>query len=600
MIELNNSNELVTQFGKLEVMHSLARIAGYEESVPTIDEFIDNPYYLGKSLGQGLYPIWRRAGRIIYPTPYHSPKAEIVLSGAIGQGKSTFAKLIILYDICRLLSLKDPHEYYGLLRSTIISFALLNATKGLAGTVLWDDIQQWVENSAYFKSKVNLSKNRSTFFIKNIDITIGSRGRDFLGQATVGALFSEINDMTVVGDQGKDNLDTISKRRFSRFGHSGKEILGHLILDSSNKGNRSFIDVRLEQKRKDGVDDTIVFAYSHWEAHAHHTNYTGETFQVYAGDENRDPFIVTDATRDTLHTLQGNRIVDVPIEHKTEFSVNIIEALRDLAGISTYSTFSFLSSSSIINSVFSRPNIITKPLIVLDFFDEKQVLENYIDIKMCSFLVNKPRFIHIDLGLKWDSTGMACSYLDGYTDTAKYDPLTGKSVINREPIFVTEWVMEIRALPGQEVAIYKIKEFILTAKRMGLPIGLVSTDGFQSSGLRQDLTLKGIPTALISVDRTKDPYAFMRNAMLEGRLQAPNNEKLIREIRDLQEGDQKFDHPCDGSKDLTDAVCGSVWSCAQNIVKAGTVVDAKQLVNTLSAALSTNQSKFENLLNLQR
>jgi len=593
----NDSSELVSKYGKLEVMHQLALMSGYEEKVPTIDQFIDDPFYLGKSLGTGLYPIWREAGRIIYPTPYHSPKQEIILSGAIGLGKSTMAKLIILYDVCRLLSLEDPHKYYELLTSTIISFALINATKGLAGTVLWDDIQSWVEMSPYFKSKVNLSKNRSTFFIKKIDIVIGSRGRDFLGQATVGALFSEINDMTVVGDQGKDNLDTITKRRASRFGATKKEILGHLILDSSNKGNHSFIDTRLEQKKKDNIDDAIVFSYSHWEAHKHHTKYTGEKFQVYAGDMNRDPFIITKDSKDLIHALDQGRIVEVPIEHLPDFTANIIEALRDLAGVSTFSTFSFLSSTSVINTVFSRPNIVTKPLIVLDFFDETQRLENYIDLKTCSFLNKQQRFIHIDLGLKFDSTGIACSYLDGYTDTKRFDSLTGTQIINREPVFVTEWVMEIRALPGQEVAIYKIREFILTAKKIGYPIHTVSTDGFQSSGLRQDLTLKGIKTELVSVDRNKDPYSHLRNCMLEQRITAPNSEKLIKEIRELTENEQKYDHPSTGSKDITDSVCGSIWSCYQNIAKGGTVVDAKMAMTNMDAMFKhLNKNKLETTL----
>jgi len=46
------------------------------------------------------------------------------------------------------------------------------------------------------------------------------------------------------------------------------------------------------------------------------------------------------------------------------------------------------------------------------------------------------------------------------------------------------------------------------------------------------------------------------------------------------------------SKDLTDAVCGSVWSCYQNIIKGGTVVDSKMMMNNMDAmfkALSKNK-----------
>ena len=104
--------------------------------------------------------------------------------------------------------------------------------------------------------------------------------------------------------------------------------------------------------------------------------------------------------------------------------------------------------------------------------------------------------------------------------------------------------MEIRAVPGHEVPIYKIQDFIVTARDLGYPIAMITTDGYQSTNLRQNLMLKGFTTDLVSVDRTKDPYNNLRNIILEGRLQAPNLEKLKREVRDLEENDKKFDHAC--------------------------------------------------------
>ena len=151
----NSSQEIIAQYGKTEVLHSLAKLGGYEEQVPDINTFIDDPYYLGKHLGKGLYPIWREAVNEIYPTPYYSPYQEIILSGAIGLGKSTIAILITLYDMCRMLSLKSPHHHYNLIDSTVISYALMNATKGLAGTVLYGQIIEWIEASPYFKSKLS-------------------------------------------------------------------------------------------------------------------------------------------------------------------------------------------------------------------------------------------------------------------------------------------------------------------------------------------------------------------------------------------------------------------------------------------------------------
>ena len=587
---MNEINDLI-DISNIKVLHQIAKQAGFEDEVPTIDQFIDDPYYLGKVLGQGLYPIWREAAREVFPTPYHSPYDELILSGAIGLGKSTFGLLVQMYDMCRMLSLANPHQYYNLIESTKISFPLLNATQKLAFGVLWDQFQTWVENSPYFKSKLN-HKDKKTMFIKNIDVVVGSRGGEFLGQATAGAIFSEINDMTVIGGQAEDNLDTISTRRDSRFKGKNKEVFGHIILDSSSKGNRSFIDVRLEEKRKKGINDFKVFAYTHWAAKWHLGGYSGKYFKVYAGDEHIDPFILDDGVdrSDLLDRLDQSRMIDVPVEHRQSFEFNIIKSLRDLAGMATFSSSAFISSNEIIQDTFIRPNPVSKNMIVLDFFDENQQLISYLDVTSLKSLNNAPRFIHIDLGLKNDSTGIACSYIDRYEEFEVYDPVKGGKVVLVEPLYVTEWVMEIRAVPGQEVPIFKIKKFILDMKGLGYPIVCVSTDGFQSTNLRQDLLAAGLNTQLISVDRTKDPYNNLRNTILERRLSCIHSNKLIKEIRELEENDQKFDHPPEGSKDISDAVCGSIWSAKENAQMASKINNVT--ANTLSTALGViNSSK---------
>lgn len=581
------------------LVHKIASISGYKDPVPNIEEFIDDPYYLGKVLGDGLYPIWREAAIKLFPTPYNTLKEEIILTGGIGLGKSTFALLICFYDLLKLLSLDNPHKYYNLIESTIISMAMMNATQSLASRVLYSQITEWIELSPYFKSK--LSTNKRTLFINNIDVTIGSRGKDMLGSATIGAIFSEINDMTVIHGQAEDNFDTISTRRKSRFGKSGKVINGHLILDSSNKGSRSFIDDRIEEKERTNTNDYIIFSYSHWEAIWHEGKYSGQMFKVFCGNESRDPFIIEEDTDPAIiNGLDSSRLIEVPIEHHQDFKFNIVKSIRDLAGVSTFGIHSFIPSTGLLVKCCSRANPVTSEKIVLDFFDKTQKLENYIDLRLLSKLNDSLRFIHIDLGLKHDSTGIASTYVDGFIDVKNYDVKTGRTQINREPRFVTEWVMEIMPVPGQEVPIYKIKEFILSMDKLfNYPVEVVSTDGFQSSNLRQDLTLKGVKSELISVDRTKNPYEYMKDCIMEERLTAPKLKKLLIEFRELEENDRKIDHNENGSKDLTDSCCGSVWSAYQHLIANGSLVtksDRKELLSGILDNSLNKSTKFENIL----
>jgi len=269
-----------------------------------------------------------------------------------------------------------------------------------------------------------------------------------------------------------------------------------------------------------------------------------------------------------LAELKADRIVDVPVEHRQEFEFNIIKSLRDLAGVSTFSTWSFITSVEVLNRCFDHINPVTKENIVLDFFNQSQKLIDYIDIKRLTLINGSPRFIHIDLGLKNDATGIACCYLAGYKEVTAYDSNTGNIVINKEPVFFVEWVMTISPVPGHEVAIYKIKDFILEARMHGYPIKAVSTDGFQSSNLRQDLLLRKIQTDLVSVDRTKHPYDTVKNAVLEERISLPKSAILSKELSELEDVEDKYDHPIDGSKDLADAVAGAVWNCSQNLYKS--------------------------------
>lgn len=64
---------------------------GYNETPPTIQEFITDEYYLGGSLDKGnaVFPFWKKQLVDIYPTPFYETNKYkvILLSGATGIGK---------------------------------------------------------------------------------------------------------------------------------------------------------------------------------------------------------------------------------------------------------------------------------------------------------------------------------------------------------------------------------------------------------------------------------------------------------------------------------------------------------------------------------
>jgi len=184
--------------------------------------------------------------------------------------------------------------------------------------------------------------------------------------------------------------------------------------------------------------------------------------------------------------------------------------------------------------------------------------------------------------------------MNGFKDVKKWDMLQGKWNIIRSPLFKTVFVMRVRPKPGSEVPLYKIKLFLVELKNKDIPIAKITMDGFQSTNMRQDLVLQGFKSELLSVDRTKDPYDTLKNAILEERWTGPYNYVLERELKKLQDFGKKIDHPTIGtssghgknkteipSKDLADACAGSIYSCFTGIEDFGAAFDIEEFMGAL-------------------
>ena len=103
----------------------------YDEVPVDIDTFLHEPKYLGRGLinEEGkftVYPYWVKVLKKIFPDPLKPAQYNtLALTGAIGLGKSFEAVLVGLYELYRMLCLKDPYLYYGLQPIDKITFALI-------------------------------------------------------------------------------------------------------------------------------------------------------------------------------------------------------------------------------------------------------------------------------------------------------------------------------------------------------------------------------------------------------------------------------------------------------------------------------------------
>jgi hypothetical protein len=91
-------------------------------------------------------------------------------------------------------------------------------------------------------------------------------------------------------------------------------------------------------------------------------------------------------------------------------------------------------------------------------------------------------------------------------------------------------------------------------------------DQYNSADTMQKFAVKGIEAERLSLDRTMDPYDTLKAAIYESRVHMYQYKPARDELQALQRDNvkNKVDHPQKGSKDVSDAVAGVVFSLTTN------------------------------------
>ena len=582
-------DDLYKEYGTEGTWKVLAQAGGYETVPPTIEQFINDPEFLGGIYGFNLdtghptvFPYWMNALKEVFPDPFNSPYLEIITTGATGQGKSLFSMIGALYDICKLLHVRNPHAKYAVAKTDKITLMLMNATMNLSKGVLYEQMMMALYESPFFKKKMALA-GKYSLLEKNIDIEFGSRASSALGRLIFATIISEINFQNKTLTQAADNYNGIRQRLRSRF-QTQFAYPGRIWIDSSKSETGSFIeDALLKGRSKEEMATVRLFDNPRWEVLPPWKlpPFNGY-FKVFKGNENRDPFIVE--REDQLLGIDESQVISVPKMYESDFIGNIQQSLQNIAGVSTQATHKFIPSVEKIDACFDHENPVTREIVALDMKNEKDILINYIDFSKIK-TDSRPRFIHIDLAYAdgGDKTGIASTRLDGISTISRLDSSTGKMVTIHEPVFHTDFVIAIEAKSGQEVPIYKLENFLVDLKSRNYKIAMVTMDGFQSKYMLQNLGLKGFLSEILSVDRTLDPYIEFKQAIMNDRWHSPSHPILIEEIKRLElvKG-QKVDHPIKGSKDLADAVAASIYNAKLRMAELRANTTSEDLIGALS------------------
>ena len=558
----------------------------FNEIPVDIITFVKDDLYLGKAwhLPDGtckLFPYWEKRLKELFPDNITTNVNNVILSGARGLGKSEIAVTIGLYLMYRLMCLKNPYLTLNLKPTEKVAFAFMNITEILAKEIGVVKFQNTVQASPWFMARGTMTGK--TEIIWNppefINIIVGSQARHVIGQAIYYAFFDEISfiptmDIEKQKQKAIDMIDTAIGGMATRFTNKGKNPTC-LVLASSKRSEKSFLEEHMKKKLKTEKANTMIVDEPTWNVRPP-SEYSGKRFKVGLGNKFLASEVIPENAEVRSYINKGYKILDVPIEYYSKFLDDIDRALCDYAGVSSSDLTKYISGirlQAVKNATLENP--FTQEIIEVgnnpadlqqyyDYFDMSKV-----DPKMKS----RPLFIHLDMSLSGDCTGIA-----GVWISKKKPPQEGVPE-SKELFYRLAFSIAIKAPKGWQVSFEKNRQFIYWLKEKGFKIKGVSSDTYQSADLAQQLQAKKYNFTTISVDRvdtqthTCIPYHTFKSAIYEERIEMYDSLLLTREIVELErDSNGKINHPDEGrtgSKDCVDAVCGALYNASQNAEEFG-------------------------------
>ena len=575
----------------------------YRSRPPTPQEFCTEEW-IGPT-ARNLYP-WIPKALAEFWNPQKSCR-HLFLSTGIGAGKSLMSALCSLYHTILLWSMRDMKQFFQLSHASSITFMLMSFTKAKVDQLLVSPFLNILKSSEKFRrvrleeSMANIQKNEKKRicwttsgrigplqFSNNLHYAIGSSVDDIYGLTYINVILSEISFFISRGYSPEHIWGLYIRNKLRIQSRFGNNYFARTIVDSSpNDINYSPIDNYIFSSEDDYgrgrafEDDTnLIFTGPQWqyipkEKYAEHAK-TGETFCMFRGSEKELPKIVSDVEKQTYRPVE---VYNVPIDLKTSFVEDPVASVKDMCGWPAGGDTYFIPSPHYIEAMFHDdiPNFYS-------FFYTERIPTLHEEIEKLCFttdnIMSRPvlktdmeqnRFMHIDLSeVSNDACAISVCH-PVYKDHRNY--------------IVFDFTL---CIAPKKMSKMNMNEFLkFFDKLISLPFNIkkVTYDSFQKSVLETFLESKGIDHALLSVDRTIDPYEFLRDKIISGLVKVGKNIVLKNNLKSLKKSKmrirEKIDHTKGTTKysdsnldwntsfvgkhakDLSDSICGAIVSCCE-------------------------------------
>lgn len=425
-----------------------------------------------------------------------------------------------------------------------------------------------LEEPKQFYDVVEATPNHN-FLIKTASGAIVSHNCSFEDEIS----FQQNSDIEKQKQKAKQLISTVDARMSSRF-LKGEKLPTLHIIASSKRTDQSFLETYIDMKKKNESKTTLIIDEPQWVIRTDKDS--PRKFPVAVGNRFLTSEVLPlEATEADIQVYRdkGYSILMVPMGYYEQFLDDIDVALTDIAGISTSNSSRYISgerwaktrSSTLANpfvqEVLTIGNAPDDTAQYYDFFDMRHVPRE---------MMAKPLYIHLDMSVSGDKTGIAGTWIRGKAAGGGED---GQPP-SKELYYQLAFSVAIKAPKGYQVSFEKNRQFIYWLKNMGFNIKGISTDTFQSYDTGQALKAKGYEYDVLSVDRVGQdriciPYQHFKTVIYENRILTYETKLLTEEVIGLiRESSGKIDHTNLGgsinSKDICDAVCGSVYNASKH------------------------------------
>lgn len=474
---------------------------------------------------------------------------EVVLQLGKGSGKDFVTAIAFARVVYLLLCLKEPARYFGKPRGNSIDILNIAVNAKQAKNVFFKEFKQRIETSPWFVGRYS-TFSEHVEFDKNITAYSGHSEREsWEGYNFLLVVLDEIagfnteEESDATGAREKKTAeaiyDTYSATVASRFPKFGK-----VVLLSFPRYKGDFI-----QKHYDSVvenKETVVRSHTFKMKEEMADGIPGNELLVEWEEDH-----ITDYARPGVYALRRptwyiNPLIEIE-DLKQQFFRDPQDAKGRFACMPPEAVDAFFKDKERVEAAFPRHR--------LGPFTDTWRLRN-------QFKPRKDRdyYVHVDLAYKHDRAAVALAHVSDWARVS----YGSRSESYDAPRVVLDAVRWWTPRSDQSVNFQEIEDYILSLKRMGFNLKLVTFDRWGSVQFRQRLEDKyGIMTDNLSV--AKPHYEDLQLCIAEGRLigyDIPLAREELLQLRIIK--GNKVDHPTKGSKDVSDAIAGSVYNCVAN------------------------------------